>query len=733
MNTAELRKSIVDLLDQRGQRVLAVRDIARKLTESGLKVDREKLGALIEQMEGAGEIIAVRGKRYSLPRHTSFVIGTYRARSDGSGLVVPVSRDDAARQLFVGRRSDHNAMNGDLVVARASASKKSQRTARGEVTRGEIVRVLRREHSSVVGRFHEGSPAWVRPYDTRLDIDIEIEPGHEDGAEHGQIVEVDITRYPDRHPTAEGRIIDVLGFIWEPGVDVEIVLRKYRIPREFPEEVEREAEAVPLEVADSEIADRTDLRDRVIVTIDGETARDFDDAVEVTRLPSGNFRLGVHIADVSQYVRPGSALDAEAWTRGTSVYFSGRVVPMLPERLSNGICSLNPRVDRLVFSVEMEIDQNGGVVARKFFRAIIRTRARLTYTEVAATIAGDSDAIADPVVVDLVRVMDELYRVLRARRDRRGSIDFDLPQHEVLLTEQGEISSIRALERNDAHRLIEEFMLATNETVAKELFFAGQPSLYRNHLAPEMEKLEELKMLLAEFGYELKGDLEKIRPGDLQRVLQRIDGDAGERFLNEVILRSMKRAVYAPECNGHFALAFEQYTHFTSPIRRYPDLVVHRMLGAHLKKGGATADQEQLERDLVATGEQSSTTERRAEAAEREVMEWKKVVFMLDKVGEKFNGVITGVVPFGLFVELDEFFLQGLVPIASIGGDYWSYLDREHRLRGSSTEREFRLGDRVVVEVARVDEDRIQIDLRLIEAGGRPVKARTSQEYRQKR
>ncbi|HUO83518.1 MAG TPA: ribonuclease R, partial [Thermoanaerobaculia bacterium] len=587
--------------------------------------------------------------------------------------------------------------------------------------RGEVTRVLEREHRTVVGRFHHGDPPWVRPFDVRIDTDIEIDPEWTREARDGQMVHVEIERYPDGGRAALGRVIEVLGFIWEPGVDIEIVIRKFGIAHEFPGSVLAAAEEVPLEVDAAEIERRVDLRDHVIVTIDGETAKDFDDAVEVIALDDGGFRLGVHIADVSHYVREGSLLDREALERATSVYFPGRAIPMLPERLSNGICSLNPRVDRLTFSVNVDIDPAGRFSNAAFFRSVIRTRERMTYTDVNEILQGPPPELEEryeSLLGEFAR-MHRLYEILRARRTRRGSIDFDLPQHEVLLTEEGEIESILASERNVAHRLIEEFMLATNEVVAQHLVLASQPGLYRTHLPPDPQKIEDLQEILGELGFKLRGDPEEIQPGQLQRILQQVERSPEERFLTELVLRSMTRAFYSEESTGHFALALQHYTHFTSPIRRYPDLVVHRRLGELIDQGALHGEpRDQIERALPLVAQQSSDRERRAEEAEREVLEWKKVIFMRDKVGNRYPGRVTGVAPFGLFVELQEIFVQGLVPVASIGGDFWQYLDRQHRLRGEQTSREFRLGDQVVVEVAAVDEDRRQIEFRLIEASG---------------
>ena len=722
-------QAILELLERRGNRVLSVRDIHRRLAkELGLEnIDKEDVEQIVERLERDGRIVAIRGRKYSLIEFTAFRTGRVRARSDGTALVVPAIRDEAA--VFVDRKSQKGSMDGDLVLVRVERGANPKRLGGRDLERGVVTRILQRAHETVVGRFHQGNPPWVRPFDQKLDSDIVIPQEATGGARDGEMVDVAIEIYPDRDQSARGRVIETLGFIWEPGVDIEVVIRKYKLPHQFPQEVIDQAEAIPLEIDSSQLEGRRDLRDREIVTIDGESARDFDDAVEVRKLPNGNWELGVHIADVSHYVTRGSALDREAFDRGTSVYFPGRVVPMLPERLSNGICSLNPQVDRLTVSVLMEIDGDGRFVNREFFRSVIRTRERMTYTDVNQILTEPTPELRERYepLLDLFERMGHLYGILRSRRARRGSLDFDLPQHEVLLTEEGEIEAIQSLARNDAHRLIEEFMLAANETVAQHLFFSSQPAVYRNHSAPDLDRLEDLKSLLREFGYQLKGKLDEIRPAELQRLLRKLEGTPEEHFLSEIILRSMKRAVYSPECQGHFALSFEQYTHFTSPIRRYPDLIVHRQLTDLIARGVLHGDERvETESRHVTAAMHASERERRAESAEREVMEWKKVIFMLDKVGETFSGRVTGVAPFGLFIELDEHFVQGLVPIASIGGDYWQYLDREHRLKGDRSQREFRLGDPVVVEVAEVNEDKRQIELRLKEAAGTRVDQRRS-------
>ncbi|HXH93517.1 MAG TPA: ribonuclease R [Thermoanaerobaculia bacterium] len=737
-----LKQSITDLLRKRGSRLLPVKEIHERL--EGIEASREEVERAVEELEQDGIIVAVRGKRYSLLEFTPYHAGRIRVHPDGYGTVFGGGEEP---DIFIDRRSMKGAMNGDLVVVRVDKHSPKFHTIRQrKLIIGEVTTVLRRAHRTVVGRFHaDPEQPFVTPFDSRLDHDIVIDRNGTMDARDEEMVNVEIDRYPDRTShIARGRVVEVLGFIGEPGVDIELVIRKLQIPHRFPPEVLAAADAIPDEVTAAEIAKRVDLREHNIVTIDGETAKDFDDAVEVQLLPNGNYLLGVHIADVSHYVTEGSALDEEAFERGTSVYFPGRAVPMLPERLSNGICSLNPRVERLTFSVDIEIDRKGRFVDRKVYRSVIRTKERTTYTNVNAFLV--NEGVAQPsgmpphgVIVpppeelrarygylldDFTR-MHALYDILRKRREARGSIDFDLPEAEVILDSEGVIDAIKPTGRNVAHRIIEEFMLAANEVVASELVFANQPGIFRVHQQPDPQKLEDLREILKEFKLTLRGDLEEMRPGELQRVMKSVEGTPEERFLSNIVLRSMKRAYYSEENVGHFALAIANYAHFTSPIRRYPDLIVHRRLGEMVDKGPLYGERlAEVERAHPLYAAQSSDRERRADEASREVLEWKKVIFMRDKVGLKFTGIVTGVAAFGLFIELDEIFVQGMVPVATIGGDFWVFREREHRLRGDSTGREMRLGDKVTIEVKSIDEDRHQLEFRLIEIGGSPIALR---------
>jgi ribonuclease R len=527
----------------------------------------------------------------------------------------------------------------------------------------------------------------------------------------------------------------LLGRIDQPGIDLEIIIRKHRLPHVFSGEVLREAQLVEDAITRDDLAGRVDLRDRLTITIDGETARDFDDAVSLDELPNGRLLLGVHIADVSHYVREGSALDEEAFRRGTSVYFPERAIPMLPERLSNDICSLKPRAERLTMSALIEMHPNGRIADYQLTPSIIRSRERLTYTQVndiITTPAGET-ARAYSHVRDLILRMHELTHVLIKRREERGAIDFDLPEAELLFNDEGQIGGIIRSERNIAHRLIEEFMLMANETVARHLELLGVPLLYRIHEEPNLEKVEEFAEIAASFGHKFSMHGPVPQRG-FQRLARDIRGKPEERMLSLLMLRSMQRARYSPSGVGHFGLAMKSYTHFTSPIRRYPDLVVHRVLREVIERGARTpgihpgakqaikraprpildVDREKtLRAEMEVIGDHSSERERAADDAERELIDWRKADFMSEHVGDEFDGVITSVREYGFYVELEEFFVEGLVHISTLTDDHYEFHERKHKLAGARSRREFRLGDRVRVLVTRVDRVRHLIDFSL--------------------
>jgi ribonuclease R len=593
---------------------------------------------------------------------------------------------------------------------------------------------------------------YVVPFDRRVLMDIFIPPGQEGGASPGDMVVVELTRWPTATRGAIGHVAEVLGDIDAPGVDTEIIIRKYGIPDAHSDEAVTEAVRLGGSVSERDLRGRTDFRGVTTVTIDGEHARDFDDAITIEKLPNGHFWLGVHIADVSHYVQEGSALDREAYERGTSVYFPERAVHMFPSELATGLCSLNPHVDRLVQSCLMEVDRHGQVVRYEFHDGVINSTERMTYTAVNGILTDRDPQLMKryAALVPMFEQMRELFQILNDARRRRGSIDFDLNEAEVIMDEAGRVEAITALERNVAHRLIEEFMLLANETVASYLEAQSAPALYRIHEEPDILKVEKFEEFISGFGYSLAAPIGALRPRHFQKLIERIHGKPEEKPIAFLMLRTMQKARYAPENLGHFGLAASSYTHFTSPIRRYPDLVVHRALRAarhgSLTGRGAGAPgvdedirEEQME-ELPEVARHTSEMERRADDAERELLQWKKVKFMADKVGDEFEGYVTGVAAFGLFIELIEHFVEGLVHVSTMADDYYRFVESAHLLRGENTHKVYRLGDKVKVQVIRVNMEVRQVDLGLVEILDRvregergPRRSRATPRFEKKR
>ncbi len=695
-----------------------------ELTEL-LQVPREERAGFRRQIRtlvAGGDLIEVRGKRYGLADKMDLVVGRLQAHAGGFAFVIPERQPGAAtRDVFIAAPNLKEAMHGDRVVARI------ERYRDGDRPEGRIVKILDRANQTVVGRFDvdEAGLGFVAPFDRRLRTDVAVPAAETGGARAGQMVTVDITRWPTATRGPIGRVTEVLGNIDDPGVDTTIIVRKYGLPDEHGKDAVTEARRLvegrgsprTMHARKPDLAGRTDFRGLDIVTIDGEHARDFDDAISIERLANDHFWLGVHIADVSHYVRDGSALDAEAYERGTSVYFPDRALHMFPEELATGLCSLNPQVDRLVQSCLMEIDRQGTVVRREFHDGIIRTCERMTYGDVNAILTGGDPAIATRYapLVPMFERMRELFQILNDRRRRLGSIDFDFDEAEVVLDEAGQVEAIVASERNIAHRIIEEFMLLANETVAEFLDTSDIPGLYRVHEQPDPLKVGTFEEFISSLGYSLAAPPDAVRPRHFQALLKQIHGKPEERPIAVLMLRTMQKARYAPENLGHFGLAFTSYTHFTSPIRRYPDLVVHRLLRAARHATLPEAEREALREGLPEIARHTSERERRADEAERELVQWKKVRFMSDKVGDEFDGYITGVASFGLFVELIEHFVEGLVHVSGMADDYYRFLDTTHTLRGENTHKVYRLGDRVQVQVVRVDLEARLIDLGLVE------------------
>ena len=681
-----------------------------------LKIPREQratIKRLLGQLVSSGALVQTRGNRYGLPERMNLVVGRITTNPRGFGFVVPDHRlEEIAGDIYVAGSNLNQAMHGDRVVARIERV-----TDRG--AEGRIVRILERGASNTVGRFDidESGTGYVVPFDRRLIMDLQIPAGETRDAKPGDMVTVEITKWPTAARGPLGRVVDVLGGIDEPGVDTEIILRKYGIVAEHGEDAVEEARRLGTAVKEKDLRSRTDFRDQVTVTIDGEHARDFDDAITLERLESGNYWLGVHIADVAHYVRESSALDEEAYERATSVYFPERAVHMFPSELATGLCSLNPNVDRLVQSCLMEIDRKGTVVRYELHDGVIHSNARMTYTDVNAILTDrNPDAIARySEFVPLFERMRELFEILNKRRHRRGSIDFDLKEPEIVLDDQGMVEAIIALERNVAHRIIEEFMLVANETVAQHLDENNVPTLYRVHEEPDPLKVGEFEDFVTTLGYTLDAPADAVKPRHFQKLVEKMRGTPEEKPIAFLMLRTMQKARYDPQNLGHFGLAADSYAHFTSPIRRYPDLVVHRSLREFRHGQMSASRREELEEDLPEMARHTSDRERRADDAERELVQWKKVRFMADKVGDEFAGYITGVTAFGLFIELIEHFVEGLVHISTMADDYYRFVERAHILRGENTAKEYRLGDRVTVQVVKVDMERRQVDLGLVE------------------
>lgn len=699
---------ILDLLQKRANRPLSLKELQAMLELSA--GERKMLGKNLQDMVRDGSLVQLKGGRFALPHKVNLVVGTIAVHRDGYGFVAPA--DTRAQDVFIPARHIRPAMHGDMVVVRLE---RSLRTGKPE---GRVIRVEKRAHRSVVGRYQmEQGVGYVSAVDPRLQDDILIPPEATAGACQGQMVVVDIETYPGRTRGAIGRITEVLGDALDPDVEIKIAAIQFNLPYEFSAEVLAAADKVPQQVDRKDLAEREDLRALNFVTIDGETAKDFDDAVAVTRIDDG-YRLWVAIADVAHYVAVGGVIDKEALERGTSVYFPGACLPMLPEALSNGICSLKPQVDRLVLVAELDFDAAGQRVGSRFCQAVMHSRARLTYTTVAAILVDENpDArIEHEALLDDLELMRELAERRIACRHQRGSLDFDLPEAQILLDLQGRPENIIRTERNLAHRLIEEFMLAANEAVAFWLVQQREPMIFRVHEAPSEGKMAAFQEFIAYFNQGLSLPVEGVKPKLLQEFLERVAGQPEEHVINHVLLRSLPQAYYSVDNLGHFGLAADNYCHFTSPIRRYPDLMVHRILKKQLVQGTPAGKISALPLQEIA--QISSLAERRAMDAERDIVKLKKCQFVIDKLGEKFSGMVTSVHAFGFFVELNDIYVEGLVHVSSLEDDFYQYEEERHRLIGMNRRRQFTIGSTVEVCVHKVDLDRREIDFRLLEDQG---------------
>lgn len=675
------------------------------------KKDVEDFYKILDELVDTGMLLATKKKKYGTPDMFSMLVGRIQVTQKGFGFFISDNPD--VTDVFIPPSELNTAMDGDRVFIKITKVKED-----GKRQEGTIVKIVERKTVDVVGTFQLSKTfGFVVPDNKRINSDIFISYDKIGNAKTDDKVVARITKYQEGDKKPEGKIIEVLGNKDEVGVDILSVIKKFDLPEEFPKKVLSAAASIPTEVEEEEIKNRRDLRDETIVTIDGFDAKDLDDAVTVVKLANGNFKLGVHIADVSYYVKERSELDIEALKRATSVYLIDRVIPMLPERLSNGICSLNPHVNRLTMSCEMEISPSGKVVSHDIFESVIKTSERMTYTDVSNILEGNlDDDLREKYgyLFDMFKEMEELCKILRKRRDDRGAIDFNFPEPQIILDEDGTPIDIIRRERRIANRIIEEFMLVANETVSEHYHWLEIPFVYRVHEFPTEEKITNFNKFIHNFGYSIKGSLEEVHPKDIQKLLLEVEGKKEEQIISKLMLRSLKQAKYSPLNEGHFGLAADYYSHFTSPIRRYPDLQIHRIIREQLQGKIDAKRIEKLKYIVEESSKQSSEQERVAEKAERDVDDMKMAEYALQFIGEEFEGMISSVTGFGMFIELENT-MEGLVRISELKDDYYIYDEDHLRLIGERTKNVYSIGDMVKIVIVGANVDQREIDFVIIE------------------
>ncbi|PRR79472.1 Ribonuclease R [Clostridium liquoris] len=707
-----IQETLINFMREQAYKPMDARELGRIFDIK--KSEFQEFQNTLNYMEKDGLIVKTRTEHYGLPERMELVVGKIQGHQKGFGFLIP---DEERPDIFIPSSNLNGAMHNDRVIVKILREENN-----GKKCEGEVIRILERGNKTVIGVFENSKNfGFVVPDEKRIHQDVFIPKGDTMGAKTGQIVIAEIVKWPETRRNPEGKIVDILGKKGDKGIDILTIIKKYKLPEEFPPKVQSYAENLSDEIPQEEYRRRKDLRNLKIVTIDGEDAKDLDDAVSIEKLPNGNYYLGVHIADVSNYVKEKNPLDKEALKRGTSVYLIDRVIPMLPKKLSNGLCSLNPKVDRLTLSCFMEIDKSGKVVDHEIVESIIRSSERMTYTDVTKILRDNDEELMkryDYLLNDF-KLMEELCNVLYKKRITRGAIDFDFEECKIILDELGKPIDIKPYERAIANRIIEEFMLVCNETIAEHMFWVNVPFVYRIHEDPDLEKLTHFNEFVYNLGYSVRFGQE-VHPKALQDIIQKAKGTKEETVVNTLLLRSLKQARYSPECVGHFGLAARYYCHFTSPIRRYPDLIIHRIIKEFINGKITDNRVKKLTSEVEYASTQSSDMERLADDAEREVDDLKKAEYMSERIGEVYEGIISSVTSFGLFVELPNT-VEGLVHISTLLDDYYVYDERHLSLVGERTKKIYRLGDEVKIKVDKVDLDSHEIYFELLNNEEDPV------------
>jgi len=705
----DIKKRIVSFINDDNYKPMTLTEIGIAL---GLEKSQEVMNVMRELLDEM-YIIVTKKDRIISPNQAGIFVGKFISHRKGFGFVESDKEDE--RDLYIPSKDVNGAMHGDRVLAEITREASGGRRAEGK-----IINVIKRVKTQIVGTFkpHEHF-AFVIPRGNELRTDVYIQEKHFNGAMEDDVVVVEITQWAKDDKKPEGKIVEVLGYKGNRGIEIESIIREHDLPLEFPQKVLDNANHVAVPIPEEEYERRKDLRDEFIVTMDGADAKDLDDAIQVKLLDNGNFMLGVHIADVTHYVKEKSNLDKEALKRATSVYLVDKVIPMLPKQLSNGVCSLNPNEDKLTLSVFMEIDRKGNVVNSSIEETVIRSKGRLVYTNVSDVLEHIHEE-ENPELADMLFKAEELAKILMKKRERRGALDFNFPEPYIHLDENGRPYNIEPYERRIANKIIEEFMLVANETVAEYFYWIGIPFVYRIHETPSSSKIEALNKFIHNYDLLIKGDTEEVHPKQIQKIIKSVEGKKEEKAISTLILRSLKQAKYSPDCSGHFGLAAEYYCHFTSPIRRYPDLQIHRIIKEFINKGGLNSNRQNKLKDIVLkASEQSSVMERKAEVAERDIDKYYKCIYMEDKIGQDFKGIISSVTHFGFFVELPDT-VEGLVSIESLTEDRYEYNENTHELIGQGVGTEethiiaYRVGDEVTVKLDSVNADAREINFIII-------------------